>query len=117
VPERRTYARISIDWRVIVVMADGQKIEGRAKDVSLGGMTILSDDVVLADEQCHVYFMVPREKKRDGKVEAVAKVVYTVLAHNMCKFRSGLQFTAFSEHGKAMLEEYLAFRATSLLDG
>ncbi len=107
--ERRTYPRVVVNWKVSVETG-GAVLSGHAGDISLGGMTVFSADPLEIGALCRLQFAVPNNHSSMTPVEVMGRVVYVVLAANVCEFRHGLVFVKPSEAAMKTLGQYLHFR-------
>lgn len=111
-PEHRSHPRYRVDWRVAIVNEEGESRDifyGRAYDVSLGGVSVLSDDNLFFTNSVVVLLCLP-PLLPNGKVkvvEAHSRIVYTVLGASIQQFRIGIQFIKFKEDGRKALHDHL----------
>lgn len=112
-PEHRAHPRYRVDWRVAIVNEEGKNRDifySRAYDVSLGGVSVLSDDNLFFDNAVVVLLCLPPQLP-NGKVkivEAHSRIVYTVLGASIQQFRIGIQFIRFKGDGRKALQDHLA---------
>jgi c-di-GMP-binding flagellar brake protein YcgR len=117
--EHRYYPRHLVNWRVAIVN-DGHEdrpiFYGRSHDVSLGGLSMLSDDNLFFDNSVIVLLALPPRNtgEREKIIEIRAHVIYTVLAASLQMFRVGVQFQEFKRDGRDVLDQYLASRISYL---
>lgn len=57
--EKRVHARVSSDFEVSCELKDGRRLSGAARDVSLGGMFIESEDVVQFGAELTIVARIP----------------------------------------------------------
>ncbi len=112
-PEHQSHPRYRVDWRVAIVNEEGKNRDifySRAYDVSLGGVSVLSDDNLFFDNAVVVLLCLP-PLLPNGKVkivEAHSRIVYTVLGASIQQFRLGIQFIKFKGDGQKVLQDHLA---------
>lgn len=112
-PEHRSHPRYRVDWRVAIVNEEGANRDifySRAYDVSLGGVSVLSDDNLFFDNAVVVLLCLPPllPNGRVKIVEAHSRIVYTVLGASIQQFRLGIQFIKFKDDGQKVLHDHLA---------
>lgn len=111
-PEHRSHPRYRVDWRVAIVNEEGENRDifySRAYDVSLGGVSVLSDDNLFFANSVVVLLCLP-PLIPNGKVkivEAHSRIVYTVLGASIQQFRIGIQFIDFKGDGHKVLHDHL----------
>jgi len=115
IEEKRSDPRFLVNWRVVVVNErDGKKafFHGRAHDISMGGLCLLSDHNLSFNNSVTVLISVPPDsaKQKPYVVEVRSRIVNTVLASNIRQFRIGIRFVNFKDGDKRFLEQYLAER-------
>lgn len=110
--DARQSKRYLVNWRVAVVNEDGesrQTFYGRVHDISVGGVSIFTDDNLDFSQEVVVLLSIPPLVPGGGVkiVEVRCRHVYTVLAASVQKFRAGFNFRRFKGNGRRILEEHL----------
>lgn len=115
IEEKRAHPRFLVNWKVVVmneINGKRQFFHGRASDISMGGLCLLSDHNLLFAKPITVLVSVPPSsaKYKPHVIDVVSKITYTVLAHDVRQFRIGIRFLKFKEGDKRYLERYFAER-------
>ena len=113
--EKREFKRFLVNWKVAVVNAKaGQDhvFHGRARDISLGGLCLMSDHNLNIRNSVRVLIAVPPNSPNHSPhvVEVRSKLAYTVLEKGGRQFRIGITFLEFKGDGRLVLEKRLAER-------
>jgi len=114
--EKRSYPRFLVNWKVVVVTENNGKqqiFHGRAYDISMGGLCLLSDDNLTFTDSFTVLVSVPPDSAmhKPYVLEVRSKIGYTVLASDVRKFRIGIRFIEFKNDGKRYLEQHFSGRS------
>lgn len=115
--EKREHQRYLVNWKVAVVNAKAGKdhvFHGRARDISLGGLCLLSDHNLAFSNSVRVLIAVPPHSPKHPPhvLEVRSKLAYTVLEQGGRHFRIGISFLEFKGDGRRFLEKRLAERQT-----
>ncbi|WKB50842.1 PilZ domain-containing protein [Eleftheria terrae] len=105
IDERRASARKVLRVPAVVQLAAGDRLEGRALDVSSGGVSIAVSKNPRVSTQCKLFFTLPLE----GSLHAIncqAVVVHAILSNEL-GFKVGLKINEITAESKAKLERYL----------
>ncbi len=113
--EKREHQRYLVNWRVAVVNAKGGQdhvFHGRARDISLGGLCLLSEHNLTFSKPVRVLIAVPPHSPNHPPhvIEVRSKLAYTVLEQGGRYFRIGITFLEFEGEAKRFLEKRLAER-------
>lgn len=105
--QRRQESRLRVNWRVALLCNDGvqqRTIFGKAKDISLEGMSILFDENLQHQGVSRLLLEIPSHVGGAGDVfvEIQSKPIYSVLSAG--SFQVGMQFMSFANGGKSVLE-------------
>lgn len=107
--QRRQESRARVNWRVALLSNDGAQQRtffGKAKDISLEGMSILFDENVQHQGLSRLMVEIPSPGgASDTFVEIQSKPIYSVLSAGY--FQVGMQFVSFINGGKSVLESHL----------
>jgi c-di-GMP-binding flagellar brake protein YcgR len=112
--EKREYRRYLVNWKVAVVNEKAGKdhiFHGRARDISLGGLCLLSDHNLNISNAVEVLIAVPSHSPGHPAhvVEVRSTLAYAVL-ENGGNFRIGVTFLEFKRDGRLLLEKRLSER-------
>jgi len=115
IQEKREFKRYLVNWKVAVVNEkSGQDhvFHGRARDISMGGLCLMSDHNLNIRNSVRVLIAVPPNSPKHPPhvVEVRSKLAYTVLEKGGKQFRIGITFLEFKGDGRLMLEKRLAER-------
>lgn len=115
IEEKRSAPRFLVNWKVVVMNENNGKREffhGRARDISMGGLCLLSDHNLVFTDSITVLISVPPDsvKHKPYVIEVRSKISNTVLANNVRQFRIGIRFIKFKDGDKRFLEQYLTER-------
>jgi c-di-GMP-binding flagellar brake protein YcgR len=110
----RTYERRLVNWRMAIVYecAKGKNtFHGRARDISLGGVSIYCDNNIFFDGAVSLLLALPplNAGQKERILEIHSKMVYNVVTKH--GFRVGLQFLKFKSGEKKLLEERINFQS------
>lgn len=113
--EKREYKRYLVNWKVAVVNEKGGQdhtFHGRARDISLGGLCLLSDHNLNISTAVRVLIAVPSHSPSHPAhvVEVRSKLAYAVLENGGKHFRIGVTFLEFMRDGLHLLEKRLSER-------
>ena len=114
--EKRSYPRFLVNWKVVVVAETNGKrqiFHGRAYDISMGGLFLMSEDNLTLANSFTVLISVPPDSAmhKPYVLEVRGKMGYSVLANNVRKFRIGIRFIEFKNDGKRYLEQHFSGRS------
>jgi hypothetical protein len=115
IQEKREHQRYLVNWKVAVVNAKGGNdhvFHGRARDISMGGLCLLSDHNLNFSNSVRVLIAVPPHSPQHHPhvLEVRSKLAYTVLEKGGRHFRIGITFLEFMGDGRRVLEKRLAER-------
>lgn len=113
IPEKRSYSRYVIDWRVAIVNENDTErhiFHARANDISLGGVSMLCDENVFFTQSVILLIAVPpfTYGAKETIIEIRSQTLYTVLAASVRQFRLGFHFLEFRGDSKTVLESYFS---------
>ncbi len=112
-PEKRTYSRYVVDWRVAIVNENDEErhiFHARANDISMGGVSMLCDENIFFTQSVILLIAVPPFSYggKEKIIEIRSQTLYTVLAASVRQFRLGFHFLEFRGDSKTVLESYFA---------
>lgn len=119
--EHRKHLRYPMRWEVSVVFDESEgrpKLFGRTHEVSVEGISIVTDSNIYSTEPVTILLAIPPQHTGQRKiiVEARSRMRYTVHSSDHGKFRIGIHFQSFKGNGRALLQQYLSER-TMIRDG
>ncbi len=108
--QRRQESRQRVNWRVALLCnsGDGERTYyGKAQDISLDGMSILSTVNIHHQGLARLLLEIPTHGScgSDTFIEVQTKPIYSVLSGG--QFQIGLQFMSFVNGSKSILEMHL----------
>lgn len=89
---KRAFPRYPVDWAIAVRRPGGEQT-GQARDISLGGISLVTDRTFHGEE------VALRIASRQGPIEVEAQPVYAIPAAPDGHFQIGLKFLAFHGNG------------------
>jgi c-di-GMP-binding flagellar brake protein YcgR len=101
----RVDERKIIRCNAVVYLKNSRPLKARTVDISTSGMCIMTVENVAHNQMCGISFETPVNGTL-VKVEAVAKVVYSICV-GRDGFRLGLQFSNLDANSQAALERIL----------
>ncbi len=112
--EHRKHIRIPAKWRVALVKDhhSGEIYHGNSLEVSVEGMSIISDHNIYTEDDVTVLLAIPplHPGKKEKILEVQSSMIYTVLCSSGKGFRIGVKFLHFKRGGQKYLREYLEKR-------
>ncbi len=105
--EKRRAARYSLRWRIHFA-SNGHSLSGKTIDVSVSGVSFLSETAVSPSTNAQIrLFLPPSDIVPKGyRLSASAKVVYCIL-QGKAGFRVGMEFTAMDRKDSDLLSKCL----------
>lgn len=103
--DTRNFTRKPVRGRTILVLPDGRRVGGSARDLSLGGICMTLAEQMPAGLNCTAAL----ETVLDGRVvhfAAKAKVIYSILSGTE-GFRTGLEFSEIDAANDRILAELM----------
>ncbi len=112
---KRKHHRHPVCWRVAIVNKRSNKNEiyhGRTQNVSLSGISILTDHNVFFTSEVVILLAIPPvyQGQKESIVEIQCRGVYTVLDSVSGQFRIGMKLDQFKGDGKRILSDVLSMR-------
>ena len=111
----RRFHRYPVRWRVAIINKHRNKNDtyhGRTQNVSLSGVSILTDHNVFFTTEVVILLAIPPtyQGQKESIVEIQCSGVYTVLDSVSGQFRIGMRFDQFKGDGKRILSDVLSKR-------
>jgi hypothetical protein len=120
--EKRESPRYPMRWKVSIVydhVEDHPTFHGVTHELSVSGLSLLTDHNIFTDETITVLLAIPPKHQgaRNKVIEARARMAYTVHSAGHDQFRIGLEFKQFKDGARAILETSLKERAVAYSAG
>lgn len=103
--DHRQHPRFPVKWRVVLVATDdaplpGNELHATTSDVSMGGLSLLSDFNLRQGQNLGLFVQVPASHNGEAGryVAVVGNVAYTLHDSNAGLFRSGVRFIQFKDN-------------------
>lgn len=114
--DQRKHRRYPMRWQVAIVFNETEErptYHGVTHEISLAGMSLLTDHNIFTEEPVTVLLAVPPLYAGLHKkvIEIQARMIYTVHSSEHGRFRIGLKFDRFKGDGRQWLEMNLRERA------
>jgi len=116
IDDQRQHRRFPMHWQVAIVFDETEErptYHGVTHEISLAGMSLLTDHNIFTEESVTVLLAVPPlfAGQRKKVVEIRAHMIYTVHSSDHGRFRIGLKFDRFKGDGRELLAHNLRERA------
>lgn len=100
-PGRRTRSRLTFESPVVLTMADGSTREATTHDISLAGLSVVTERPIAPGSRCTVVLALS-QAGHDTDLTLAAKAVYSSYTAPR-QFRIGLVFTQIDPQGQERL--------------
>ena len=109
--DRRQYPRVSVNIRVGIIQSNGDIVYAKIKNISIGGLYILTEYTADIGKIFRIFFKVIINSQ-PIKIEAQTQVIY-VYYGEQSKVYLGMKFIKFKDDGNTTLNQYVSSRLSS----
>lgn len=116
--EKREDPRVFVNWRMVLVKKNGERVQGAIRNASMGGMCAHVELDMREDEpvEVHVEISQPRLCSRQI-VTASCRLAYSLFSSNDYCIKVGLEIIEMSEAHRAIYEEEINIKLSVFGNG